>query len=1223
VATGSNLLRLQTYSGTITRGESSLPGVNPMLSLTPLLLLGALQGSEPTRVAVGEVISEVLSIDDPQAHGAPAGLRFELVVEEPGPVTIELASHDFDAHLRVEDDTGKLLAEDDNSGIETDARVVLMLESSTSLLLIVTAREGAGQFALSVDPGEHPIPTGPTLLDAGIEWRRTAAERALERGDEHLAALHHLAEGNHASALARYDDARRAFQVTLDIARRLGTRRTEAAAFGNLAKTYLDAQDFARARELYKQWLELAREIEDRPKEAKAQGGLGILSLYLGDFAQAREHFEEELALTREIGDRVQQLGAQGNLANVCFYLGRHEEARHGYEDALELSREVGNRISEGISLANLGAICTAQSEYADAREYFEQALYLYRQIGERAAQASALGNLGVVAISLGDFSAAREYQEQALALAREFHDRRDEAAASSNLGNVYYQTGEYATAREHYERGLALSRELGDRAQEAGDLGRLGMVEKALGNSTLALGLLEQNLATLRELGDRSLEVNVLGNIGTVHLDLGDYDRALDFLEEAIELARELGDLSSEEWVLGNLGNIHRYQGDLEAAQELYELQLELARRIGDSHGEAIALSNHAEVEFGRKNYERSRHLAREAERVATQIGASGRLTTAHLIIACASIALSDTEQALVAIAAAEEALEQVSHGGLDSREASGLRGSHAQLGHAIQDLTALRLSESASDPADRRPIVGWGFAAAGRWKGRALLEGIAEHRAGGRTAEAIDLRRQRREARAAYGAALARVSEAIVGERSGAQVDALRREASAHQAEADRLALRLRTVSPQDAALDLPLGVGPDRVQREVLRPGELLVEYVQGQERLYAYVLGEDTQEFLDLGPRQEIAREVESFLLGLRGPGHLASVAEVARGGRALHDRLLAQPMKATDAPIERLLIVPSAELSALPFEALVIETASGSPTGFDELTFVLERHEISYGPSTPVLIELASAPERSSEGSLLVLADPLYASAPAAPSPTAALARARPHAASLTRLPGTRAEAIAIAHSVLGTVEPVLPDGRSGSFEHGRLELHLGARASRTHLQGNLRDFSVLHLACHGFIDAAHPQRTGIALSPTAADDGWFTIGQALELDLDCDLVVLSACQTARGEVRAGEGVESLARAFLYAGARGLIASLWQVDDLAAGRTMADFYASWLREGHAPAHALRAAKLALRRSEVGLGPERGVSLEAQALNRSLAADPGHPFYWAPFVHVGLR
>ena len=119
------------------------------------------------------------------------------------------------------------------------------------------------------------------------------------------------------------------------------------------------------------------------------------------------------------------------------------------------------------------------------------------------------------------------------------------------------------------------------------------------------------------------------------------------------------------------------------------------------------------------------------------------------------------------------------------------------------------------------------------------------------------------------------------------------------------------------------------------------------------------------------------------------------------------------------------------------------------------------------------------------------------------------------------------------------------------------------------------------------------------------------------LDLDANLVVLSACSTAEGELEPGEGVESLATGCMYAGARHVIASLWSVSDTAAAQTMEAFYAAYLREGLRPAAALRRAKLAIRSSQVSWRLRHAGGLRSADLVRA-----DHPFFWAPFVHLGL-
>jgi CHAT domain-containing protein len=469
--------------------------------------------------------------------------------------------------------------------------------------------------------------------------------------------------------------------------------------------------------------------------------------------------------------------------------------------------------------------------------------------------------------------------------------------------------------------------------------------------------------------------------------------------------------------------------------------------------------------------------------------------------------------------------------------------------------------------------------------------------------------------------------MSAAIRGGAPAEELERLRAEAGARLAEAEELAARLRAISPRDASIDLPLETSPDELVRAALPPRTVLVEYAEGEGRVDAYVLGAGVLELVHLGSRAAISSEIERYLAAIGEPARAATPAEIARTGRALFERLLAPALAAAGGEVEGLVIVPSASLAALPFEALVVEGGADAG-GFDELVFVIERWDLTYGPSSPVLVELARSEPRASAGRVLVLADPRYPSEGTEPGPSGALLasslpRAQLAADRLERLPGTRAEALAIARALIGGGSEelsALEERRTGSLDQDRIELHLGDRASRARLGGDLRGFAALHLACHGHVDAEDPLRTGIALAPAEGDDGWFTIADALELDLDADLVVLSACQTARGEARAGEGVESLARAFLYAGARGLVASLWQVDDRAAARTMEGFYRAWLEQGLPPARALRAAKLALRRGELELGPARGVALEGSRARTAL--DAGHPFLWAPFVHVGL-
>jgi CHAT domain-containing protein len=184
-----------------------------------------------------------------------------------------------------------------------------------------------------------------------------------------------------------------------------------------------------------------------------------------------------------------------------------------------------------------------------------------------------------------------------------------------------------------------------------------------------------------------------------------------------------------------------------------------------------------------------------------------------------------------------------------------------------------------------------------------------------------------------------------------------------------------------------------------------------------------------------------------------------------------------------------------------------------------------------------------------------------------------------------------------------------------------VEVHLGSHAALARLWGDLRAYSVLHIAAHGYVDGSRLARTGLALSEAGGEAGSrFTVADALELDLDAELVVLSACETARGHVRQGEGIQSMARAFLWAGARGVVASLWNVPDEEARRVMESFYRGLLAGGTPAAAALREAKRSLRRSASSLSGPRGVG-GVGAATRQAVVPAGHPYAWAAFIHVG--
>ena len=340
-------------------------------------------------------------------------------------------------------------------------------------------------------------------------------------------------------------------------------------------------------------------------------------------------------------------------------------------------------------------------------------------------------------------------------------------------------------------------------------------------------------------------------------------------------------------------------------------------------------------------------------------------------------------------------------------------------------------------------------------------------------------------------------------------------------------------------------------------------------------------------IDLGPAAAIDRAVASFRAALRNPRS----TDVRQRARAL-DRLVFQPVRARIGAAEHVLISPDGALNLVPFEALV--DARGR--------FVVQDHSISYLTSGRDLLRM-QVPQ-DPQGPPLVIADPAFGQPPGTVTPDAKGAAPPRNLAStyFAPLTGTAREA-----QVIGSL---FPDAT----------VLTGGRATKTAL-ASAEAPSILHIASHGFFledapaagsKAGTPSpslqnpllRAGVALAgansaPGASQSGILTALEAANLNLwGTQLVTLSACDTGVGDVRPGEGVYGLRRAFVLAGAESLVMSLWPVSDYGTRQMMTAYYRG-LKEGLGRAEALRQARL-------------------QMLARDTRR---HPYHWASFIQSG--
>jgi CHAT domain-containing protein len=318
---------------------------------------------------------------------------------------------------------------------------------------------------------------------------------------------------------------------------------------------------------------------------------------------------------------------------------------------------------------------------------------------------------------------------------------------------------------------------------------------------------------------------------------------------------------------------------------------------------------------------------------------------------------------------------------------------------------------------------------------------------------------------------------------------------------------------------------------------------------------------------LPPRGQIESAVGAYRAKLARP----SPDDTGAVSRELYRMLLG----GAEAMLEgerRILIVPDGILYYLPFEAL-----SPRPG-----RFLVEDFTIGYAPSVSVFAALRPARTPRAHD-LLAYGDPVFSQSEAVGMQSVY----RSAGLSLSRLPNTKTE-----------VEQI-----GALFPRARKKLRLGPEATEASVKAErLGAYRLIHFATHAVIDERAPARSGIVLSLVDAgkEDGVLRASEIFNLNLNADLVTLSACRTGLGKVVRGEGMLGLARAMLYAGSSRVLVSLWEVNDVTTPALMKSFYAG-LREGQGVAEALRQAKINMIHSD----------------------RPAHrqPHFWAPFVVSG--
>ena len=773
-----------------------------------------------------------------------------------------------------------------------------------------------------------------------------------------------------------------------------------------------------------------------------------------------------------------------------------------------------------------------------------------------------------------GEFDSAMVDAEIARDLGARLRNLRLEAGGWHAIGRVYSLTGRSRDAATAHQRSYELQREIGVPERIALALGELAIDLRRLGRYEQAIEQYEEALATYTQLNHEEGLARTRFNLSNVYSDMGDFARAEELLRDALPPAQAIGDVRGQAFIHGALGVIYSRVGNPEAARPQMQRAIEFSRQGRLPGNEIQSLTTLAALELAQGRVSDARANLTRVLELSAPAGFRRERGNVRVHLVALALAERDTAAALrwadEAVAIADSVGEpSLEHDARVARaavlEQLGRNEASREYERAIDLLESWRgrlalgdLRMGIAEPrlsafeGGIRTLIARGasedaFFVAERARARLLLELLADRAGGGSGSRLAALRERLREQNAARGS---------VGNASlRASIDT-----SIHRL-TDSIAHleRERRATERAGSARYPAPATLATVRSALIRPDRALLVYFWGDSSVYGWLVTHTGIRGVRLGPTDSLVALADFLRGAIETP---TSSADWRIPARRLHQAII-EPLGAVEA--SELFVIPDGALAYIPFEVLVPGDAE-SPLG------AMKR--ITYGPSASVLSSLASS--RASGGwerTVLAVGNPISTGNRGDDSLRTG------GDAPLASLPFAEEEARAVGALFRPRGADVLT-GRRATLDRWR-EL-------------NPRRYRYLHFAAHARANDQRPAETHLTLADSRLD-----LRTIRGLDLTAELVTLSACETALGPRVRGEGIVGLPHAFLAAGARGTIVTLWRIADRSAADFMRDYYRA-LASGRSPSAALLAVRQAW--------------LADSSRSR-------HPAHWAPFVLVG--
>jgi len=889
-----------------------------------------------------------------------------------------------------------------------------------------------------------------------------------------------------------------------------------------------------------------------------------------GDYPEALRIAQLELKMAERLGDKLALGVALSEVGNVYSRQNRATDALDNLQKSLLIFEELENKQEKARALHSIGFAYGLQRRYDLAAEFHSKSLALSEEIGDKNLIALCLNSLGLDQTALGHYQLGLELYQKARVLSEQLDDKATLNLSLNNVATHYISQGRYAEALECLLKSLKVMDEMGnavDRRSYSYKLQNIGLVYRHQGDLDQALSYSRRSLAILEEIGDRLGIANLQNNIGVIYKSQKQYDQALEWLQKSLNAYQLLKATPGIARTLNNIGDVYRLQGRYDEALAPLQKSLELREANRDRGGIALTLNNLGRLYQAQGKYAEMLAVGRRAASIAEEINGREELWDAQERIGRALSAMSQPAEAqqsfLASIATVEEMRREVAGG--EQQQQSFMENKLSPWFGLIDLLVAQGKNSEA-------------LAFAERSKARVLLDALQRGRATLRQSLSQSEREAEEQQRLGLVSLNSQLNAEVKREKSDiTKVADLRTKIEQARLAYEDFETRLYVAHPE---LKVQRGEAPviNAAELDALVPDKstALLEYVVADDRTYLFTVTRsavnsvaEVRVYTIAAKREDLAKQTETLRLQLAGRdlGFRASAAK-------LYEVLL-KPAAADLQTKTNLVIAPDNILWDLPFQALIS----------DANRYVIESASISYAPSFTVLREMTKrrSSHQPASANLLALGNP------------------RLGEETIRKVSFTRRDE---------KLDP-LPEAEQEVKTLGRLygaarsQIYIGADAREDLVKSEAGQAKILHFATHGVLNNASPMYSHLVLAEGGVnEDGLLEAWELMQLDLHADLAVLSACETARGRIGAGEGMIGLSWAMFIAGVPSLVVSQWKVESASTRDLMVSFHRGLI--------ASTATKARLTKTE---------ALRQAALKVMRNPQTNHPFYWAGFVLIG--